>query len=1517
MKTKTFLLSALLMFFFSSFSAYSTNPEISNYLINISEGSTGSGNADYVPEIVISGNTIHTVWVQSVGNSEAYLYYRRSVDLGETWEPARQILALKYRSYAIQVDSRKLAVDGDNVHICIADYDYNDNGTGRVFYLRSQNGGASFEKERVVAATSGGYKEIENCFIKAANGKVVVAYQGTGNKKGTWALFSSDSGTSFTDTKISDESSYVNDLFYDGEQMIVLYGYYTTSYGYITVGKVWVSVSQNGTSFVTSKISVIYTKSDKDAERCRVTHGDHYSSKISSSGNNIHVVFSGYTTGDIYTTFYARSINKGTSFEPAVDIGTVTPELLQEGSETVAAMNGNVYLLAATQYPTNNNSGNRFYFSYSDNNGSTFSEMLRIMNPEISHVGKSSLPGITIDTKDNTGKTLILTGNWLFSTKSADGGKTFSGSTSLAPFLESNIINMSHNYMNSFLTLDSEGGKHWISSAKWRSGTDNDIFYRNVKKQPEPGSENKALYVEDLKGTYQAELVVVPSSESINFDSAMTAEVWIKFNPETMANFNILAKVNGYDGYYDQPKGYQMGFIQEKGKIKINAGIKTDKGEFVNKSEFDLNDNLWHHIAFTYDANGGLNNFKMYINGLLQMEKTVTGAIFSGDAMLMIGSRAMGNSWYYDAKYYLDDVRLWNRALTQKELMENQTKKLTGHESGLKMFLNFDDTFKDISGNGNDGIPVYRGTLDVSDFDPPITSFDMFQTLNTVSFNNKTKNATSWMWDFGDTKTSDQGNPNYVYTTPGEYSISLLAKNANSVTAAIGHATIEGLDRIEPTKAGNYGITSITVFGGNLGTEGTEMILRKEGQTDIIGEFLESGSASNLTATFDLSNADLGKWDVVVKKNGAEQILQNEFTIVNYELPNTWANLTGQGAALINRWTTYTINYGNTGNIDAFMVPIQISISSNGTTEIEMIDFEIEESEVFKEYINADGSYSNIETIKGTSYDSKLISFIIPVIPANSTSSVHIRIKSSENFYVNVYDFPPLLQNNPELNETLKSIAVPDLGTFAKCLAEAAFDEIVKKLFGSLAKSKEFAECAYSVSKETVGYLFSTKTDRAEKSVFLSITGVALDCAAQFGGQAVKTFLEQNPIIKGTMAVIQIASCILTGKPAKWDIFTVLKRIVSSFDPNEMVGPSGFGDKNWIQRYSPIPYTILFENKKEATAPAHDVFIIDTLDLSKFNLEDFGFAAFGWGDTILYPPGNKLKEFSMDVDLRPEINLITRVSAKLDTITGIVKWEFLSLNPTTLDLEEDPFTGFLPPNKTSPEGEGFVSFSVGLNDKLGTNDNVRNKASIVFDANEPIFTNEYLNTFDMDVPESKVNPLPETIDGRFPVSWSGTDKGSGIASYTVFVLENDTLLIPWLVNTTETNAMFEGKIGFSYKFYSIVTDNVGHIENSPDGYDASTTITVDVEEFDRLKEKLQVWPNPVNNNLNINLTNAPCGMYVVELVSNSGSVQHSQLYSDLEIQNGIKVNVNDFKTGQYILRIVFGNKTETRKIIIQ
>jgi hypothetical protein len=114
----------------------------------------------------------------------------------------------------------------------------------------------------------------------------------------------------------------------------------------------------------------------------------------------------------------------------------------------------------------------------------------------------------------------------------------------------------------------------------------------------------------------------------------------------------------------------------------------------------------------------------------------------------------------------------------------------------------------------------------------------------------------------------------------------------------------------------------------------------------------------------------------------------------------------------------------------------------------------------------------------------------------------------------------------------------------------------------------------------------------------------------------------------------------------------------------------------------------------------------------------------------------------------------------------------------------------------------------------------------------------------------------------------------------------------------------------------VATDNVSLKEAAPSQYDASTHITVDVKEFELKKDELQVFPNPVKDKLNISLQNAPCGMYVVELVNINGQVCYSEIHDDFSISKGIQIGVESFQSGQYLLRMVYGNKLVIKKIVL-
>jgi hypothetical protein len=793
------LLTTLCLFFFLFvLQVKAINPEVSKYLKNLSAPVNSEAIDDVAPEIVVQGNTVHVVWIEDKYGVQNPLYYCRSTDLGKTWDKPILIGKLVDKQYATQPATRKLAVDGNNVHIVFCDYNWGDSGTGRIYYYRSSNNGSSFEPEKIVATTGGGYKAIYRSSVKAVNGKVAIAYVGEGAKTGVWVLHSNNGGSSFTDKQVFTEGNDLADFYFDGNQMIILHNYAYYYYG-LNVGRVYVTVSNdNGATAKTNKVSVTFPV-DKDVrEKCLARHDYHYAKKIAKSGNNIHIVFEGQTESAAWTVLYARSTDNGVTFEKTIDVNNGTIANIQGGQENIAAKNGNVYISYLS-------TGNPVYFLYSNDNGTKFSTPARITPDGVSHVSGTWWINLVTDPTDDTGKSVYLTGNAMFSAKSTDGGKSFSKFNVAVPFLKSILTDIKAD-----MAVDSNGGLHWIAENKFRSGSDKDIMYKGITTQPAPGAVNNALLVENKKSNYETELVVVPSAPSLDFDSAMTAEAWVKFYPGTEELVSIFAKVNGYDGFDYNPSGYNLGFRRQggTGKMCINAAIKTDKGDFINWGDCVINDTLWHHVAITYDANAGLNNFKTFVDGLLITKQTVTGAVVKNNGMLMIGNRTAFSSWYYYTKYAIDELRLWGRALTQQELLDNQTKKFTGSEDSLRLYLNFDDTFKDISGNGNDAIPVYNGTLVKSDFNPPVPAFEVYQANRQVSFNNQTTNGKSYLWNFGDGTISDKGNPVYTYTNPGEYNIFLQASNSNSVTTAMNNVSITGLDKIEPGIAVNYGSTS-------------------------------------------------------------------------------------------------------------------------------------------------------------------------------------------------------------------------------------------------------------------------------------------------------------------------------------------------------------------------------------------------------------------------------------------------------------------------------------------------------------------------------------------------------------------------------------------------------------------------------------------------------------------------------------------------------------------------------------
>ncbi len=278
-----------------------------------------------------------------------------------------------------------------------------------------------------------------------------------------------------------------------------------------------------------------------------------------------------------------------------------------------------------------------------------------------------------------------------------------------------------------------------------------------------------------------------------------------------------------------------------------------------------------------------------------------------------------------------------------------------------------------------------------------------------------------------------------------------------------------------------------------------------------------------------------------------------------------------------------------------------------------------------------------------------------------------------------------------------------------------------------------------------------------------------------------------------------------------------------SEDPNDKA-TIGYGADGWIAEGTAIEYTIRFENMETAELAAQEVVVTDTLD-ANLDWSTFELAQIGFNNVVIDVPAG-LQEYTTQVEVSTDSNPV-EVTVSFDADTGVITWRMQSIDPVTGELPEDPLAGFLPPNDENSSGEGFLTFAVSADAGLAAGTTIANQASIVFDVNDPIETNEVLNTIDAGAPASQVAALPtEGLASSVLVSWSGVDEegnGSGIAGYDIYVSKDGAAYTRWLTNTQETSAVYRGSGISTYQFYSVAIDNVGNREAAPATADAEAT----------------------------------------------------------------------------------------------
>ncbi|MHC4462499.1 MAG: LamG domain-containing protein [Planctomycetota bacterium] len=192
--------------------------------------------------------------------------------------------------------------------------------------------------------------------------------------------------------------------------------------------------------------------------------------------------------------------------------------------------------------------------------------------------------------------------------------------------------------------------------------------------------------------------IIVPDHYSLDLFDGMTIQAWIKSN-STSGPRVIVSKWN--DNTWDHSYIFKDHNRSNMLRIELSEGGHNDLADLEGTTPITIGD--WIHVATTFD----LKTVKLYFDGIEDGSQSAVGTIQNSDTTLLIGAVFTGGGIRENFKGLIDEVAIYNRALSAEEIQANMHMKLRGDEPGLIAYWDFDEgegqIVYDLSGNGNDG----------------------------------------------------------------------------------------------------------------------------------------------------------------------------------------------------------------------------------------------------------------------------------------------------------------------------------------------------------------------------------------------------------------------------------------------------------------------------------------------------------------------------------------------------------------------------------------------------------------------------------------------------------------------------------------------------------------------------------------------------------------------------------------------------------------------------------------------
>lgn len=648
---------------------------------------------------------------------------------------------------------------------------------------------------------------------------------------------------------------------------------------------------------------------------------------------------------------------------------------------------------------------------------------------------------------------------------------------------------------------------------------------------------------------------------------------------------------------------------------------------------------------------------------------------------------------------------------------------------------------------------------------------------------------------------------------------------------------------------GNGGCSTITFYGNGFNDLYAVDLVCASGDT-IDAKAIHHESDATVNVTFDFTDKTIGKYDAVFHFTTEDKKFVNILTVeeakditldIDVQYPSTFLRGT---------YVTYSIEVKNHGNSTAYYVPLEFQLITDPGVRNAVLDVKLEGEvpeidldwldvfensdsvRAFKEFIRNRGDMQYfIPFVDSVSNQQVLDAFFSISVPPYSTYKLDVSLLSTSR--VSLITLIPTewytITNKVDFKARSKARNFKEGACCYREKVECFLNIAVAALdFVSLINpGLGVADCAANVGNEVLQYAYDVwcgdsngKTpSEAAKDLRMTCINTLLGCVAAKVGGNFANLQGVYQHIYNNISVLMDCGRALTQKipncPPNPGSGGGTSSPVNSYDPNAIYGYVSPSGSKYIAKDSveTVNYRIEFENDTAfATSSAHVVEIRDTLDARFFELGTFTPTYFNIGDKREQLDGTP--NFVRTVDMRPQINTVVQVQGQYDEQTGIARWLFTSLDPMTMEPTDDVMQGFLPANTDGTSGIGDVGYRIGLKKGLVDGTKIPNRASNIFDYNDPVPTPTWVNIVDGVCPESRVTDVTYKNDSIVTLSIEGSDERSGIWKYDLYVQYGYDS--PWIkeaeLAADSTGVDFRIYDGLYYGFCALATDSAGNVE---------------------------------------------------------------------------------------------------------